>query len=480
MTDFGLAKADDQHNLTHTGDILGTLRYMPPEAFEGKTDARSDVYSLGLTLYELLAFRPAFDEKERNRLIKQVTTGEPPRLDKLNRRSAARPGDDRPQGDRPRAAQRRYATAAELAADLQRFLDDEPIHARAISTAERLIRWCRRNPLLAGSLTAVAATLVLGTLVAWLLAAWAFTEAERARNAEGNANTEAERARNAQGNANTEAERARRQAYAASLRLMPQAWESHNMAQAQARCWTRQRISRTRGFEWYYWQRVCHIEHLTLVGHLGGVTSVAFATGGQRLATGGKDGTARIWDANNGQELLCLRNSPSEVTAVAYAPGGPWLVTGSTDGTAKLWNVSTGRLLRTLGRPNTGAVWCVAVMPDGKRVVTGNEDGTARVWDALGGQELLTLDGRLALPAISVSMAGILSLPQAPGSVLAASALYPGRMGHPGPVWAIAVTPDGKRADHSGSGQLCLPLGCRHGPCVPELHRELRGGLGHQ
>ena len=85
VTDFGLAKADDQQNLTHTGDILGTLRYMPPEAFEGKTDARSDVYSLGLTLYEMLAFRPAFDEKERNRLIKQVTEEEPARLGKLNR-----------------------------------------------------------------------------------------------------------------------------------------------------------------------------------------------------------------------------------------------------------------------------------------------------------------------------------------------------------------------------------------------------------
>src|SRR5262249_22979397 len=70
VTDFGLAKADDQPNLTHTGDILGTLRYLPPEAFEGKSDGRSDVYSLGLTLYELLAFRPAFDERERNRLIK--------------------------------------------------------------------------------------------------------------------------------------------------------------------------------------------------------------------------------------------------------------------------------------------------------------------------------------------------------------------------------------------------------------------------
>ena len=84
VTDFGLAKADDQENLTHTGDILGTLRYMPPEAFDGRADARGDVYSLGLTLYELLGLRPAFEEKERNRLIKQLTTEEPARLDRVN------------------------------------------------------------------------------------------------------------------------------------------------------------------------------------------------------------------------------------------------------------------------------------------------------------------------------------------------------------------------------------------------------------
>ncbi len=84
VTDFGLAKADDQKNLTDTGDIMGTRRYMAPEALDGRTDARADVYSMGLTLYELLAKRPAFDEKERNRLIKQVTAGEPVRLDRLN------------------------------------------------------------------------------------------------------------------------------------------------------------------------------------------------------------------------------------------------------------------------------------------------------------------------------------------------------------------------------------------------------------
>src|SRR5262249_39705116 len=148
VTDFGLAKADDQQNLTHTGDILGTLRYMSPEAFEGRTDARSDVYSLGLTLYELLALRPAFGEKDRRQLVKQVTTEEAPRLDRLN---PAIPRDlvtiVHKAIDREPA--HRYPTAAELGTDLQRFIDDEPILARRTGSAERFWRWCRRNPALA-------------------------------------------------------------------------------------------------------------------------------------------------------------------------------------------------------------------------------------------------------------------------------------------------------------------------------------------
>ena len=69
VTDFGLAKLSDSEDLTHTGDILGTLRYMAPERFRGQSDVRSDVYGLGLTLYELLALRPAFEEADRSRLI---------------------------------------------------------------------------------------------------------------------------------------------------------------------------------------------------------------------------------------------------------------------------------------------------------------------------------------------------------------------------------------------------------------------------
>lgn len=174
VTDFGLAKAEDQQNITHTGDILGTLRYMPPEAFEGKTDARSDLYSLGLSLYELLAMQPAFNEKDRNKLIKQVMSTEATRLDRIN---PAIPRDlvtvvhktiDHEPG-------RRYQSAAELAADLHRFIDDEPIKARRLGLHERAWRWCRRNPVIAG-LTAALVLLLVGVTAASLLLARHFDQ----------------------------------------------------------------------------------------------------------------------------------------------------------------------------------------------------------------------------------------------------------------------------------------------------------------
>src|SRR5262249_7064585 len=137
-----------------------------PEAFEGRSEARSDVYSLGLTLYEMLAFRPAFEEKDRHKLLKQVTT-EPPWLDRLNREvprdlvTIVHKAIDRD----PR---QRYATAGELAADVQRYVEDEPIKARPLSPTEQLARWCRRNPVLAGMVGAV----ILVTAVGFLATLW--------------------------------------------------------------------------------------------------------------------------------------------------------------------------------------------------------------------------------------------------------------------------------------------------------------------
>ena len=159
ITDFGLAKADDQQDLTHTGDVLGTLRYMPPEAFGGRVDARGDIYSLGLTLYELLAFRPAFDEKDRGRLVRQVTNESPP---PLRRRNPEVPRDLETivQKAIERDPGHRYASASDLAEDLRRFAADEPIQARRLSlspTARARVPEGSRLPPLARPLEAARA-----------------------------------------------------------------------------------------------------------------------------------------------------------------------------------------------------------------------------------------------------------------------------------------------------------------------------------
>jgi serine/threonine protein kinase/tetratricopeptide (TPR) repeat protein len=191
VTDFGLAKASDQPNLTHTGDILGTIRYMPPEAFEGKSDAQSDVYSLGLTLYELLAFRPAFGEKERGRLVHQVTTETAERLSLLNP-EVPRDLETIVHKAIEREPGHRYPTAGELGADLQRFLDDEPILARRATAAEQLFRWARRNPGIAALSGILAAVLIVVAAVSLVVAG---RMAVLARAAEGARSLEAEQRR---------------------------------------------------------------------------------------------------------------------------------------------------------------------------------------------------------------------------------------------------------------------------------------------
>jgi tetratricopeptide (TPR) repeat protein len=158
VTDFGLARHEDQEGITNTGDIVGTLRYMAPEQFNGDSNTRSDIYSLGLTLYELLALRPAFEESRHGPLISQKTSSMPPALRSINdeipsdletitqKACATNPAD-------------RYGTAGELANDLRRFLEDRPVLARRATAAEQFVRWARRNPVVA-SLCGVTVTLL--------------------------------------------------------------------------------------------------------------------------------------------------------------------------------------------------------------------------------------------------------------------------------------------------------------------------------
>ncbi len=208
VTDFGLAKtAQDAEDLTHSGDLIGTMRYMAPESFRGEADSRSDIYSLGLTLYELLTLKPAFAHSGRERLKRQAAHEEPPRPSKLN---PAIPRDLETIVLKAIALepQHRYQSARELAADLRCFLEDKPIQARRASTSERVVKWARRRPAIA-FLSALVVVVGIGGIGGVI---WQWRDAVAALQREQIALDDAKKAK---AKADQEAERARREAQAA-------------------------------------------------------------------------------------------------------------------------------------------------------------------------------------------------------------------------------------------------------------------------
>ncbi len=167
ITDFGLAKLAGLEDLTASGDVIGTLRYLAPEALKGQTGPRSDVYSLGLTLYEMLTLTPPFGDLTASELLRQVGEGNLPRprsldptiprdLETIILKAIAREPDHR------------YATASALADDLRRFQVDRPIRARRATSFERAWRWSRRNRMTAALLATLASSLLLAAIVGWI------------------------------------------------------------------------------------------------------------------------------------------------------------------------------------------------------------------------------------------------------------------------------------------------------------------------
>lgn len=160
ITDFGLAKAEGADELTHTGDIVGTVRFMAPERFEGRSLLQSDVYSLGLTLYEMLTLRPAFNDSNRALLIQNVLN-QPPTPPRRIDPNIPRDLETIVLTCLSKDPQGRYANSETLADDLRRFLSDRPIRARRASLVEQAWRWCRRNPVMASLLAAVVLLLII-------------------------------------------------------------------------------------------------------------------------------------------------------------------------------------------------------------------------------------------------------------------------------------------------------------------------------
>jgi serine/threonine protein kinase/WD40 repeat protein len=185
ITDFGLAKVEGSSEITRTGDVLGTLCYMAPERYQGVSDPRSDIYGLGMTLYELLALRPAFEDSDQRRLIQRMSHEEPTPLRHWDRKVPLDLETIVLKAITQEPAQR-YQTANDLAEDLRRFLAHRPILARRTSLAERCWRWCRRNPVVAG-LSAVVTVLLVVLGIGFVVAGLLRQERDKARESEARA-----------------------------------------------------------------------------------------------------------------------------------------------------------------------------------------------------------------------------------------------------------------------------------------------------
>ncbi len=168
ITDFGLAATEGDHGITMSGDLLGTLRYMSPEqalAQRVRIDGRTDIYSLGVTLYELLTLQPAVQGEGRAEILRQITFESPPTVRRIN---PAVPADlvlivAKAMEKNP---EDRYQTAGEMAEDLRRFIERRPVQAQAVGWLQYASRWMRRHHRIAAIGAIVALLYMVGSGIA--------------------------------------------------------------------------------------------------------------------------------------------------------------------------------------------------------------------------------------------------------------------------------------------------------------------------
>ncbi len=423
VLDFGVARATDLEaqtaaGRTQIGQLLGTLGYMSPEQVEAdpaRIDTRSDVYALGAILFELLAGRPLYDLDglplpEAARVVRDQ---DPPALGSIN--SLLR-GDvetivAKALEKEPR---RRYASPAELAADLRRYLGHEPIRARPASAVYLLRKFARRHkPLVAGAVGIVSA-LILG-LIGTVL--FAVREADQRRHAEQSAREAGENARVAGRNAQdaiAEKRKALRQSYRARLAAAVAALQNHDVADAARHL--DEAPAELRDWEW----RHLHGRLDDSSGRItapGGSLHLLRGPDGIAVGTVGPDAQLRITDLDGQPVRTVPFTATIEFAAHALRTGGGLPVLErdthgllgrrephgvllpariSPDGSLLAQGVpgSPGRMNLALfrlstGRPTTppcigrGAlIWDLTFSPDGTRVATADDAGVACIWNA--------------------------------------------------------------------------------------------------
>jgi eukaryotic-like serine/threonine-protein kinase len=403
ITDFGLANFRNGNGnviLTQPTDLLGTLRYMSPEQAlirRVPVDHRTDIYSLGATLYELLTLHPAFEGQDRQEILRKIADQAPPSL--LKRNSGV-PADLETIIFKAMAKEphERYATAQELADDLGRFMSDTPIQARRPTIPQRIAKWGRRHRALVWAAVVFLIISAIGSTLSTILV-WQEqrkTEAALVRAEGSQQQAEANRQE-----AGRRAEESRRNLYRAEMNLAGQAAESSTgigRVYELVSHW-RDSLPDLRGWEWYYLDGLCNRELLTLHGHEGPATSVAWSPDGTRLASCGLDHRLRLWDPFSGDELWA-QDCGGPLRTTAWSPDGKLLATGADGGRVRIWNAVTGEPISTLSG-HTGRVSAVAWSADSTCLASASWDKTVRVWDVARGSELLRMTEEDAVRSIA-------------------------------------------------------------------------------
>jgi eukaryotic-like serine/threonine-protein kinase len=391
VIDFGVAKAAGQQLtektlVTDFGAIVGTLEYMSPEQAEINQidiDTRSDIYSLGVLLYELLTGTPPITRKELEKagileMLRAIREKEPSKPSKKLSTAEDLPTLAANRGTEPaklaklvrgeldwivmkaleKDRNRRYETASSLAADVERYLHDEPVRACPPSTWYRFRKFARRNR--AGVVTAAAAALVVVLAVAGLATSTLLIAREQRAT---------EKARDA----------LRNDTYFHRIALAHRELSADNLGRAikfLAEC-----PEDLRGWEWHYLMRYCRAEPLIL-RHNAEVNSMAFSALGEWIAAAVGDGTVKVWNSRTGAEVRAFPAHADSVFSVAFHPDGKHLASAGADRKVRVWHWETGREVFTgpCGADhNSGTAYCLAFSPDGGRLAAGS-DGAVNVW----------------------------------------------------------------------------------------------------
>jgi hypothetical protein len=381
VADFCLAKLLDAEGRSQTGELVGTPAYMAPEQAWGTSKVHVigpavDIFALGVLLYEMLTGRRPFQGEDWLGTLNQVCNQEPVPPSRLQH-GVKRDLETICLKCLEKQPGRRYASAGELADDLEAFAQGRPIRARPVKALGRFWRWSGRNPLAAGML----AILVLVFLAGFAGVTWKWREAEdekdqkeaarlrakgetaRAQAAEAKARRRERaerrlkvRARRAEADAKRRAVtekrlrvqthralgRAEQAAYDRSVARADREWYAANVA--RVRELLGQCPRRLRRWEWHYIRRRCRLDLRTLSGHAKGVNQVAVSPDGKWIASAGIDGTVKVWRVSSSKEVRTFRGHKADVTCVAFPPNrSNRVASAGRDGTVRIWDRRTGK-----------------------------------------------------------------------------------------------------------------------------------------